>query len=267
MFDIVKYFNSFEKYQHICDEISKHNNSSILNTASNIQKLLILNLFKKYNKTIVVVYPNIYEATIAYEDYLELGEAEKISFFPVEDLVASELIASSNTYRLDRIKTLFKVIDNVPQIIVTTPEGLTRNIINKQRLKDSVMHLQIGNIYKRDDLIKGLVTRGYQKVSIVDVPGTFSVRGSVIDIYAINNETPIRIDFFDDEIIGIEIILNYLSRLKDMKEEERFEEIGREKIVESIDHFVSDSDEDPDSDEDLEEIDEDFEDEEIGGEF
>lgn len=203
MFDIVKYFNSFEKYQHICDEISKHNNSCILNTATNIQKLLILNLFQKYNKTIVVVYPNIYEATIAYEDYLELGEAEKISFFPVEDLVASELIASSNTYRLDRIKTLFKVINGIPQIIVTTPEGLTRNIINKQKLKDSVMNLQIGNIYKRDDLIKGLVTRGYQKASIVDVPGTFSVRGSVIDIYAINNESPIRIDFFDDEIENI----------------------------------------------------------------
>lgn len=51
-------------------------------------------------------------------------------------------------------------------------------------------------------------------------------------------------DIFEDEIIGIEIILNYLSRLKDMKEEERFEEIGREKIVESIDHFVSESDND-----------------------
>lgn len=51
-------------------------------------------------------------------------------------------------------------------------------------------------------------------------------------------------DIFEDEIVGIEIILSYLSRLKDMNEDRRFEEIGREKIVESIDQFVSESDED-----------------------
>lgn len=51
-------------------------------------------------------------------------------------------------------------------------------------------------------------------------------------------------DLFEEEVIGIEIILNYLNRLKNMKEEDRFEEIGREKIVESIDHFVTDSDKD-----------------------
>ena len=203
MFDITKLFNTIEKYQTVSDQIISKNNSCILNAANNIQKLLVLNIFNKTNETIVVVYPNIYEATIAYEDYLELSEADKISFFPVEDLIASELIASSNTYRLDRIKTLFKLLKNIPQIVITTPEGLTRNIVNKDKLKRSVINLKVNDIYNRDQLIKHLISRGYQKVSIVDVPGTFSVRGSIIDIFAINNEEPIRIDFFDDEIESV----------------------------------------------------------------
>jgi len=51
-------------------------------------------------------------------------------------------------------------------------------------------------------------------------------------------------DIFEDEIISIEIILNYLSRLLEMPKKGHFNEYGREKIVESIDYYVSDSDQD-----------------------
>lgn len=204
MFDINKYFESISKYKKITNDLTK-NNYYILNSSTNIQKLLLVNLFKKENKTIVVVYPNIYQATIAYNDMLELIEAESLSFFPVEDMIASELVSSSNYYRLERIKTIYKMIHNIPQIIVTTAEGIMRNVINKQLLNSAVIHLKENEIYSRDQLIEDLVIRGYQKISFVDAPGTFSVRGSVIDIYSIHLDTPIRVDFFDDEIDSIKL--------------------------------------------------------------
>ena len=203
MFDIIKYFNNTSKYQNILEKVTVSKNTCLYNCASNIQKLFSLELFNKTKTTTFIVYPNIYEATIAYEDYLELTEAEKISFFPVEELVASELVASSNEYRLQRIKTLFKLVNNIPCIVITTPEGITRNVVNKNRLIDSVINLKTKQVYKRDELIKDLVIRGYQKVSFVETMGTYSVRGSVVDIYAINSNDPIRIDFFDDEIENI----------------------------------------------------------------
>ena len=141
MFDINKYFESISKYKKITNDLTK-NNYYILNSSTNIQKLLLVNLFKKENKTIVVVYPNIYQATIAYNDMLELIEAESLSFFPVEDMIASELVSSSNYYRLERIKTIYKMIHNIPQIIVTTAEGIMRNVINKQLLNSAVIHLK-----------------------------------------------------------------------------------------------------------------------------
>ena len=128
MLDIVQYFNSHIKYDKIVDKVLESKTTYIYNAANTIQKLLTFKLFNKINKTIVIVYPNIFEASKAYEDYLELTEADQISFFPVEELVASELIASSNTYRLERIKTIFKIINKIPQIIVTSVEGITRNV-------------------------------------------------------------------------------------------------------------------------------------------
>ena len=186
MFDIIKYFNSHEKYDKIVNQILDSKRTYIYNSANTIQKLLTFKLFNKLNKTIVVVYPNIFEASKAYEDYLELTEADQISFFPVEELVASELIASSNTYRLERIKTIFKIINNIPQIIITSVEGITRNVLNKEKLKNAILKIKKEDIYNRNTLLQDLVIRGYQKVTIVENPGTYSVRGSVIDIYPIN---------------------------------------------------------------------------------
>lgn len=51
-------------------------------------------------------------------------------------------------------------------------------------------------------------------------------------------------DIFEDEIVSIEIVLNYLSRMIDMPRHDRFKEIGIEKIVESIDHYVNEQDSD-----------------------
>ena len=104
----LNYLSNLDKIKNITNTITQNSNVIVQNAAGNLAKVLTINLFRNTKKTIVAVYPNIYEATIAYEDYLELMENEaeydfltsQVSFFPVEELVASEFIASSNTYRL-----------------------------------------------------------------------------------------------------------------------------------------------------------------------
>jgi transcription-repair coupling factor (superfamily II helicase) len=50
------------------------------------------------------------------------------------------------------------------------------------------------------DLLAHLVRAGYDPVAVVEAPGTFSHRGSLVDIYAPNQPWPVRVDFFGDEI-------------------------------------------------------------------
>lgn len=200
MFDYLEYIYNNHKYNSVIEKINNNNLICLNNASSNIQKLLALQLFKKNKKNIILVYPNIYEASIAYEDLLELLDEDCIGFYPTEELVASELVASSDNYRLDRIKTIFNAINNVPQIVITTTEGLTRNVMSIERFKKSLIQLHKGNIYNRDILIKDLYISGYKRKSLVETKGTFSIRGSVIDVFPINYDFPVRIDFFDDEI-------------------------------------------------------------------
>ena len=78
--------------------------------------------------------------------------------------------------------------------------------VKKEKLEESILKLKVNDIYSRDKLVHELVIRGYKKVATTSTSGTFSVRGSLIDVYSINEQTPIRIYYFDDEIESIKKI-------------------------------------------------------------
>lgn len=102
--------------------------------------------------------------------------------------------------------TIYHIVNEIPQVIVTNTEGLTRQLMPKSKLKEAILRYRTNDSVKREDLIENLIIRGYKKVSITSTSGTFSVRGSLIDVFPINENQPIRINFFDDEIETIKKI-------------------------------------------------------------
>ncbi len=199
--NILNYFKDNKKYQNVIKELNKASgNVSLYNVSNNISKILIGLKFLEKPENIVVVYPNIYYANQAYSRFCDIMGADKISFFPVEEFIASELVSSSSAFRLERMKTMINVLNNNPQIIITNTEGYLHNVMSKKRLKSAFLEIKVGDIIKKSKLVEALVARGYKKMPITEVEGTFSVRGSVIDVFVVGSNNPIRIDFFDDEV-------------------------------------------------------------------
>ena len=48
-----------------------------------------------------------------------------------------------------------------------------------------------------------LLSVGYTKVDVVEMPGQVTIRGGIIDVYSPEQDRPVRIDFFGDEIESI----------------------------------------------------------------
>ena len=48
-----------------------------------------------------------------------------------------------------------------------------------------------------------LVENGFHHTSAVELPGEFSIRGGIVDVFAYDWHRPIRIELFDDEIESI----------------------------------------------------------------
>ena len=94
-----------------------------------------------------------------------------------------------------RIKTLYRLItEDDPKIVVTTIEGLLQKIIPRAALAAFPEIVMTGEAINRDQLLNHLISGGYSKTSMVEEPGDFSVRGSLIDCFSPFYTDPIRIE-------------------------------------------------------------------------
>lgn len=185
---------------------NKQQNIYITECAPTISRMYACKMYQEKGENIVYVTSTIYEASKAYEALCDMIGTDNVSFFPAEEFISSELVATSEAFRLSRMLTIHNILENNKKIIVTNTEGLTRQLMNKSDLKSSILKIKRNDIFNRNSLIEELVIRGYKKVSLTSSSGTFSVRGSLIDVFPINENTAYRISFFDDEIETIKSI-------------------------------------------------------------
>ena len=129
-------------------------NIYISECAHNLSKLITSGLFKEKKQNIIYITSSIYEASRAYEIICDMVGTDFVSFFPVEEFISSELVATSEAFRLARMLTIYNVINDIPQIIVTNTEGITRQLMSKDKLLKSIINIKISDIYTRDKLIE-----------------------------------------------------------------------------------------------------------------
>ncbi len=109
-------------------------------------------------------------------------------------------VAENRRQSAARVFGLFRLITRKPELIFATFESYMRRCIPKGDLLGAVIRPQIGDELDTDMLRKRLRAWGYTEEPEVDVPGTFSVRGSIIDVYSPALDMPVRIERFGDEI-------------------------------------------------------------------
>ncbi len=90
-----------------------------------------------------------------------------------------------------------------PRVIVASPAALFRRVLPAEVLHPLCFVLQAGATCERDDLIARLARAGYGRSPLVEDPGTFAVRGAVVDVFPPVYRHPVRLEFFGDEIESI----------------------------------------------------------------
>ena len=115
----------------------------------------------------------------------------------------------------DYCLTLTNLALNNFDILLLTPSSLFQTLPSKIFAKN-FLNLKIGINFNQKELILKLISMGYKKEEILSSTGEFSVRGDIIDLFPINLDRPIRLNFFDDEIEKI----NYFDPVNFAIEEE-----------------------------------------------
>ena len=103
---------------------------------------------------------------------------------------------------VERVATLYRLTQPAlrPRIVVTSAEALVRKTIAPAELAARGTTVRKGQAIDRDALAALLVAGGWARTPVVDEPGTFAIRGEVIDVYAPLAPHPVRIELFGDEV-------------------------------------------------------------------
>lgn len=107
----------------------------------------------------------------------------------------------------ERIQCLYRIAHEPRTVraIVASPSVFTRKLVSPGYLRAWESYLLSGEDIDRDELIAHLVATGYNPVRTVEDPGTYSVRGGIIDIFSPRYRLPIRIDLFGDTVDSIRL--------------------------------------------------------------
>lgn len=84
--------------------------------------------------------------------------------------------------------------------IVLSVDSYTSPFWSKEALSKRLILLSMGVEFDRERLTERLTEIGYRRVSLVIDKGEFSLRGWILDIFPVNMNEPVRIEFYGDEI-------------------------------------------------------------------
>ena len=150
---------------------------------------------------ILVVCNSLYEANKFYQNLKNY--VDYVYFFPMDDFITSEVLAISPDFKMTRLETLDNIIKNNRGIVVTNLMGYLRFLPTKENFINSYIRLQVGDSIDIKNLTQKFYNIGYERNITVDKTGEMAIRGYVVDIFPINYDNPIRIEFWGDEIESI----------------------------------------------------------------
>ena len=137
---------------------------------------------------------------IRHELGLYLSE-NQIAYYPEREILPYDRFSTSQSIIQARISLLNSPKDDV-KVVITS--GL--NILEKLPVKEfftARKNFSIGEKLSIKELTDNLIQLGYERTEKVELINQFTVRGGVVDFYSSFDSTPIRVDFFGDEIDDI----------------------------------------------------------------
>ncbi|MDR0922165.1 MAG: transcription-repair coupling factor [Lactobacillales bacterium] len=172
----------------------------ITGLSGSAKNLVMATSLDEWSKKIIVVTPNLYYAHQVVEDFRNMLSQEQVHMFPVDEVMSAEMAFASPEARADRIEALNFLISDESGILVVPVAGIRKFLPSKKTWQEAQLHWKIGTDLDLEHLAKQLVLAGYDRQQMVGRPGEFSIRGSIIDVYPLNTEYPVRVELFDVEI-------------------------------------------------------------------
>ncbi|HEY4379317.1 MAG TPA: transcription-repair coupling factor [Acidobacteriaceae bacterium] len=129
--------------------------------------------------------------------------AESVLRFPAHDVLPFENLSPHPEIQETRAATLWKIATGTACLVIAPVEAACMRLFPREHYASLALHLKRGEEYLPDMLVEHLLSVGYTRVDVVEMPGQVTLRGGILDVYSPEMERPVRVEFFGDEIESI----------------------------------------------------------------
>jgi transcription-repair coupling factor (superfamily II helicase) len=121
---------------------------------------------------------------------------------PADPVLPYDDLSPDRGLEMDRLAALCRLHLSGPAVraVVVSARALARRMVPRTVFERHADLLGKGVTVEREALAARLVEMGYARVPLVEDPGTFAVRGGILDLWSPVEEHPVRLEFFGDEV-------------------------------------------------------------------
>ncbi len=123
--------------------------------------------------------------------------------YPPLDFRSIDMFALQREEELARLNVLARLLVDPKSIVVTCLAACSQKIMPLAEFQAYLKILSRGDTLILEDIPAVLQTGGYKRVSLVEEPGDFSLRGHILDIFPPTEATPLRLEMSGDDIESI----------------------------------------------------------------
>ncbi|HYW53828.1 MAG TPA: transcription-repair coupling factor [Dongiaceae bacterium] len=173
-------------------------------TTSSARPYLIAALHDVLGGQIFVVVPTSDVAERTFTDltyYLGERAAASVALLRARDETLGALESPSE--RSARMTLLADLCARKPQVIVAPVAALRQYVIPRAAFENASFQLSAGETADWDATLERLYRLGYARVDVVSAAGEYAVRGGILDVWPATADTPVRVEFFGDDVESI----------------------------------------------------------------
>jgi transcription-repair coupling factor (superfamily II helicase) len=119
---------------------------------------------------------------------------------PAHDVLPFENLSPHPDVQEQRAAALWKLATGAVSILIAPVESAALRLFDRDYYAGLAVTLKRGEEVDAEILTSHLASVGYTQMDLVEMPGQFTRRGGILDVYSPESDRPVRIEFFGDEI-------------------------------------------------------------------
>ncbi|MYI94508.1 hypothetical protein F4083_09345, partial [Candidatus Poribacteria bacterium] len=229
---MLEHIKKTKKYQTLVDRIKNGEKLPYIRGLLNasIAYFLASLMEEFYDKSFLFVFPSRRESEQVLEEVRtfhntqsEYRATQDIShrnflLFPAWQNTLFEGATPSKNISVERMRCLHRLIskdcqtdddNSLPSTshcaVFTSIRSVLYKLAPREILTAACRTLRKGDEIEFHEFVSFLIRSGYRQVELVEVKGEFAHRGDIVDVFPLTSDSPVRFDFFDDEIDDIRL--------------------------------------------------------------